>query len=145
MFSWWTLMGGCVCLCLLFTQNPQLASFSEPDFDLHVNTSNLGYGAFFKPTTDSLTETKSIKWIQTRWAAHLRRGAVDEDTFLHLYAVTSALVTWREHLQNTEVLCLLEHRATVDFINLCFTYNTYSGRHANVCKVSGTSASCVAW
>ena len=86
-----------------------------PDFEVYVDASNRGYGAYLLARGDRCDG--SVRWIQETWTEEVRDQYLLQSTFLEFYGILETVYTWKKKFEGCNVLCWSDNKQAVNFIN----------------------------
>jgi len=86
-----------------------------PDYEVYVDASNKGYGAYLLARGDKFDG--SVRWIQETWSEEMRAQYKLNSTFLEFYGILETVYTWKKKFEGCRVLCWCDNQQAVNFIN----------------------------
>lgn len=89
----------------------------QPDFEIYVDASQVGFGAYLLNKEDS-----KVRWIADPWPSHFNTGTTDilpvfESSFFEFYALVSACYTWKHKFVGKKLLCWSDNSYAVTLVN----------------------------
>lgn len=87
----------------------------QPDFEIYVDASQVGFGAYLLTKEDS-----KVRWLADPWPSHFNTTdilPVFESTFFEFYALVSACYTWKHKFVGKKLLCWSDNTYAVTLVN----------------------------
>ncbi|KAI0214947.1 hypothetical protein LSAT2_033034 [Lamellibrachia satsuma] len=98
-----------------------------PDFEVYVDASSRGYGAYLLARGDKFDG--SVRWIQEQWSEEMRDEYKLHSTFLEFYGILETVYTWKKKFEGCNVLCWCDNQQAVNFINKGLLVRARKGRN----------------
>ena len=96
-------------------------TYFEPDFIIHVDASNKGYGAHLR-----IRNVEKVQWICEQWSEDFKskyiyssaKKNLKDSTFGEMYAFIAVCYTWKHLFINNRVLCYSDNASVVKILNM---------------------------
>lgn len=86
---------------------------SNPDYEIYVDASGVGIGAYLLSNND-----EKIRWLSDSWRQDMTKfSPVNDMQLAEFYALVTAVFTWKHKFVGKKVMCYSDNHGVVQVIN----------------------------